>query len=422
MSDDFIAVALRSFAAAVLIVAVISICQSAPCLADEQNLGQASAARLPGADAELSTSAEAGSGSQARHGEDCDSAASDNDSSDADHAADAHANQDDAQGDTDKPAPQAAADAAEQGDSSGCQGDSDADGADAQDEPAHEDRTTMQTKVDLYRDSQGYRTATVTTNMNFTLGNFYLGLMRDTILARDSAGLERAEDTTVSFFTELNEQFSVGGGFGSVYSQGRNLPIGSLKTAIDLDHATLEAGISHDLLATTAATIRNRVMQTDASMSLSYEFTRNFVPTLEIHHVNYTDRNSSISVEFAPEYTFHFDGSQLQVGYHFNYQSFATNPNTGYWAPQRLIANKLAAAWIFDRVDYFGRLEGSMGPESAHQIDSQGNAPQGGFSTSAGAAFGIRPARDFEMQCNFMIDRAPGWNSTQLGLQLTYTF
>src|ERR1035437_10764318 len=107
MSDDFIAVALRSFAAAVLIVAVISICQSAPCLADEQNLGQASAARLPGADAELSTSAEAGSGSQARHGEDCDSAASDNESSDADPAAEAPANQEGAQTTKTKPARQA---------------------------------------------------------------------------------------------------------------------------------------------------------------------------------------------------------------------------------------------------------------------------------------------------------------------------
>jgi hypothetical protein len=163
-------------------------------------------------------------------------------------------------------------------------------------------------------------------------------------------------------------------------------------------------------------------MQTDASLSLSYEITKNFVPTLEIHHIDYSDHNSSIGVEFAPEYTFHLDASQVQAGYHFNYQSFATNPNTGYWAPQRLIANKLAAAWIFDRVGYFGRLEASLGPESAHQIDSKGNAPQGGFSTAAGAAFGIRPARDFELQCNFMTDRSPGWNSTQLGFQLTYTF
>lgn len=280
----------------------------------------------------------------------------------------------------------------------------------------------MQTKADLYRDSQGYRTATVTTNMNYTLGNFSLGLNRDSIIARDSAGLERSEDTTFSFYTELNEQFAVGGGFGSVYSQGWRLPIGSLKTEIDLDHATLEAGISRDLLATSASTIRNRVMQTGASMSLSYELSKNFVPTLEVHHIDYTDRNSSIGVEFAPEYIFHFDGSQLQVGYHFTYQSFATNPNTGYWAPQRLIADKLAAAWIFDRADYFGRLEGSLGPESAHQIDSEGNSPQGGFATSAGAAFGIRPAKDFEMQCNFVGERSPGWNSTQLGLQLTYRF
>ena len=280
----------------------------------------------------------------------------------------------------------------------------------------------METRADLYRDSQGYRTATAATSMHFKLGNFSLGLMRDTVFASDAEGSVRSEDTSFSFFTELDEQFAVGGGFGIVNSQGWNLPIGSFRTAINLDHATLEAGIAHDLLATSAATIRNRVMQTDASASLSYEITGNFVPTLEIHHIDYSDRNSSISVELAPNYTFHFDGSQLQAGYHFSYQSFATNPNTGYWAPQRLIANKLATAWIFDRVDYFGRLEASQGPESAHQIDSKGGAPQGGLSTSAGAAFGIRPAAGMELQCDFTTDRSPGWNSTQLGLTLIYTF
>ncbi len=321
--------------------------------------------------------------------------------------------------DDDKPKAKADNDASQ--DSDGCD-QADDDDADPADSPADDARPSQETRVDLYRDTQGYRTTTVTTNNQFTAGNFWLNFSRDTVMASDPLGAVRSEDTMFSFATELNEQFGIGGGFGNVYSQGWSLPIGSLKGSATFAHLTVDAGIAHDLLATTAQTIRNRVMQTDVAANVSYEITKNFVPTLEFHQIYYSDHNSSIGVEFAPQYTFQLEASQLQVGYHFAYQSFATNPNSGYWAPQRLISNKLASAWIFDRNYYFGRLEAAVGPESAHQIDSGPGSPEGGFATSATAAFGIRPERNTVLQCYFTGDRSPGWNSTQTGLSLKYTF
>lgn len=321
---------------------------------------------------------------------------------------------------------------ASQDDKDGCdqQDAQDADDSDSGDDqqdaavspPDDEQRNYRETKVDFYRDTQGYRTATISSHNHLLVDNFVLDLTNDTVAASDAAGSVRSEQTLFSFLGNLNEHLALGGGFGTVYSQGWNLPIGSLKTVINLADATLEAGISRSLLAISADTIRNHVMQTDASVSLSYAFNDNFAPSLEFHHIDYSDHNSSIGVEFTPQYTFHLKASQLQLGYDFNYQSFATNPNAGYWAPQRLIANKLTGAWKFDRGFYFGRIEGSVGPESAHQSDSQPGSPQGGFATSASALLGIRPSENMVFECNFAGDRSPGWNSTEVGFSIKYFF
>jgi hypothetical protein len=306
----------------------------------------------------------------------------------------------------------------------------DADTADSGDEedaaevspPDDEQRNYQENKVDFYRDSQGYRTATVSSHNHLLLDNFLLDLTTDTVAASDAAGSVRSEDTRFSFLDNLSENLALGGGFGTVYSQGWSLPIGSLKTAINLAGTTLEASISRSLLATSADTIRNRVMQTDASAILSYEVTENFAPSLEFHHINYSDHNSSIGVEFTPQYTFHLSASQLLVGYDFNYESFAVNPNNGYWAPQRLVANKLTGTWKFDRGFYYGRIEGSLGPESAHQSDSEPGSPEGGFATAASAVFGIRPSENMVFESTFASDRSPGWNSTQIDFGIKYFF
>src|SRR5208282_3809760 len=110
----------------------------------------------------------------------------------------------------DKPKAQANNDASQ--DSDGCD-QADDDDADTADSPAYDEaRPSQETRVDFYRDTQGYRTTTVTTNNQFTAGNFWLNFSRDTVMASDPLGTERSEDTMFSFATELNEQFGIGGG------------------------------------------------------------------------------------------------------------------------------------------------------------------------------------------------------------------
>ena len=300
--------------------------------------------------------------------------------------------------------------------------DQDADTSSTNDTPDDQQRTHQETKVDLYRDSDGYRTGTVTTDNHLVLDNLFLDFTRDSVFASDAAGSERSEGTMISFFAQLNEQFGVGGGFGSVYSRGWSLPVGALKTTANLADATIETGVSRSLLATSAQTIRNRVMQTDASANISYEITKNFVPSLEFHHVDYSDNNHSIGVDFTPQYTFHFVASQLQLGYAFSYQSFAINPDNGYWAPQKALSNGISGTWSFDRTGYYGRAELGFSYDSVRESGKLADGPSSGPGGSAEFAFGIRPTKETTLETYWTGAGSPGWSAMNFGVSLKYFF
>jgi len=316
-----------------------------------------------------------------------------------------------------------------QEDESGCD-QQDADASDSGDErdtdasaPDDQQRDYQETKVDVYRDSEGYRTATITAHNHLVLDNFLLDLTRDTVVASDAVGSVRTEDMMFSFLANLNENLGVGGGFGTAYSQGWSQPIGSLQTTANFLGAAFEAGVSRTLLATTAPAIRSRIMQTDASSSASYQITRDLASSVEFHHINYSDHNSSIRLEFSPQYTFHLEASQLQVGYDFSYQSFANNPkNNAYWAPQKSLSNGMSGTWSFDRPGYYGRAQAGLSYDSVRISGKNEDGPSSGLGASASFVLGIRPTNDLTLETFWTGDSSPGWSEMNVGLSLKFFF
>jgi hypothetical protein len=294
----------------------------------------------------------------------------------------------------------------------------------APDEPdVDQQRNYQENKVAFYRDSEGYRTATVTAHNHLVLDNFLLDLTRNTVVASDAAGSVRTEDMMFSFLANLNENLGVGGGFGTVYSQGWSLPIGSLQTTANFMGAALEASVSRTLLATTAQALRSRIMQTEASSSVSYQITRNLASSVEIHHINYSDHNSSIGLEFTPQYTFHLEASQLQVGYDFSYQSFANNPNNNaYWAPKKALSNGMSGTWSFDHTGYYGRSQLGLSYDSVRMSGKDGDGPSSGPGASASFVFGIRPTNDLTLEAYWTGNGSPGWSEMNVGLSLKFFF
>ena len=172
-----------------------------------------------------------------------------------------------------------------------------------------------------------------------------------------------------------------------------------------------------------ADAIRSKVMQTDFGLSASYELSKRISSEFEFHHKLYSDHNSSNEFEWTPKYTFDIEKTKLDVGYKFGYTAFAKNTEHGYWAPQRVLSHNLFAAWAFDWVKTYGRIELSGGPSFVTEAGQQSSGPtSGGIGVSAAAALGFRPTENMVVEVYFSGDQSPGWRSTNTGLSLKYFY
>ena len=288
---------------------------------------------------------------------------------------------------------------------------------------ADETRPSLETRINRETDSDHNDTVTTSTIAGALVDDFFVGLRRDSVSAHDQLGSERAESTVISIHKDLSEAFGLGGGFGMVRTDSWSDFVGSFQTEAKILGADITATIARDLLLSQAAAIRARVRQTDFGLSGSYDLTKQFSSDFEFHHKLYSDHNSSNEFEWTPKYTFDIRDTKLEAGYKFNYTGFARSTDDGYWSPQRVLSHNIFAAWAFDWVETYGRLELSAGPDFVRESGKQSSGPSaGGFGASASAAFGFRPTKDMLIECYFSGDRSPGWQSTATGLSLKYFY
>jgi hypothetical protein len=113
---------------------------------------------------------------------------------------------------------------------------------------------------------------------------------------------------------------------------------------------------------------------------------------------------------------------KLAIGYRFSYKTFAKNPDSGYWAPQKALSDGLSASWSFDRTEYYARTELGLDYDSVREIGKLSNGPSSGPGASAAVAFGIRPIKGTELETYWTGNGSPGWNSMNVGLSLKYLF
>lgn len=288
---------------------------------------------------------------------------------------------------------------------------------------ADENRPAMETRINHETDSDRNDTVTTSTIAGALVDDFFVSLRRDSVSAHDKSGSERAESTVVSIHKDLSETFGLDGGFGMVRTDNWSDFVGSFQMEAKVLNADITATIARDLLLSQAAAIRSRLRQTDFGLSGSYDLTKQISSEFEFHHKLYSDHNSSNEFEWTPKYTFDIHNTKLEAGYKFNYTAFARSTNDGYWSPQRIFSHNMFAAWAFDWVKAYARLELSAGPDFVREVAKQSSGPSsGGFGASASATFGFRPTPDMLIECYFSGDKSPGWQSTATGLSLKYFY
>jgi hypothetical protein len=366
-------------------------------------------------DSESNDSRDDASSAQKSASADSDEASADDD--DDNSAAAGNSQEDAADSKQDSDCAQADSDSAKSDDAD------DDSGNDVEPASAYENRPSLETRIDHATDSDHNDTVTTTTIASALIKDFAVGLRRDSVAAHDQFGSERLESTVFSIHKDLTETFGIGGGFGTVRTDGWSDFVGSLQGTAKVLNIDLTATIARDILVSQADAIRNHIRQTDFGLSASYELTKQIGTEFEVHHKLYSDQNSSNEFEWTPKYTFDFGHSKLETGYKFGYTAFAQNTDHGYWAPERVLSHNLFAAWAFDFVKTYGRLELSGGRDFVRERGAQSSGPSsGGFGVSASGAIGFRLTEDMVIEGYVNRDESAGWQSMATGISLKYFY
>jgi hypothetical protein len=304
--------------------------------------------------------------------------------------------------------------------------DDDSDDDDDDDEVAHapvvKDGPGLETRVDRETDSDGNDTITTSTVASTFVGDYLVGLRKDVVAAHDPLGSERAEASLISIHKDLSETFALSGAFGSYRTLNYNDFVGSFQAQWHAGDWSISAGITRDLLAKSAQSIRSNIRQTDFGLIASYDLTKHLSSDFEFHHRIYSDGNSSNDLAFSPVYEFALEKSQFDVGYSFNYRSFAMKAEHGYYDPRRLISNGLIATWKFDHDGYYGNVEASEGRADIKGASGGLGAANSAMCTSMVATLGLRPRKDMVVEGYWGGEWSAGWSSNALGLKIRYSF
>jgi len=309
-------------------------------------------------------------------------------------------------------------------DGKGCSNDADSADDDSDHDAAvdPDDRPTLESHFDYYTDSSHYVNVTTSSVATAPFQGFMVSLRQDSLQARDPSGPQAMEITTLGFNRELTELWGIGGGFGTARGLQHSDLVGSLKSHFDYKGLSMTASVAREMLLESAQAVKANIRQTDFGLSLSDELSEHVSADAEIHHLIYSDGNSSNQIDFSPDYTFALPLGKLAIGYRFSYKTFAKNPDSGYWAPQKALSDGLSAAWSFDRTEYYARTELGLDYDSVREIGKLSNGPSSGPGASAAVAFGIRLIKGTELETYWTGNDSPGWNSMNVGLSLKYFF
>jgi hypothetical protein len=236
----------------------------------------------------------------------------------------------------------------------------------------------------------------------------------------------------LSFQHNFNDQVGLSAGFGGAHSLFWSDPVGSIESDLNFFEISTVARISRDSLATTAQEIRQNIRQTDFSFSFEKDLNEQLSADVELHNTLYSDGNRSKDFEFSPQYTFQLSKTKLIFGYQFQYSSFASNPDNGYWAPKDLLAQLASLKWAYEGSNFISSVQLTAGDQIVAQflnkptrsVNSLPDAYGGGsgFTTSLDVTMGIRLDDASSIQSYISRDSSSGYNSSEAGIFVSRAF
>lgn len=261
-----------------------------------------------------------------------------------------------------------------------------------------ETRPKVDTRYNLYRDSDDNRLHRYLMLADFWLGNKNLGFTFRHTDAQDRTRDKRAEDFTFTVFSRLTDVLGVGAAVGfTQLGDGRtsNFPTGQFRIDGRLFRGTVGANVTREVLSDTAELIDNRIRMSTVGAYLSQPITDRFSIFGSYAYKDFSDGNYANDAQLVSQYAVLLS-PRILIGHRLRFLDFRRQTRSGFFDPSNYVANRVFASLYLERPTYYAYLEGFLG----HQTFRRNGVANDDFIQGGSGSIGIRPLPNLAIEVN----------------------
>jgi hypothetical protein len=258
-------------------------------------------------------------------------------------------------------------------------------------------------------------------------GRYQLTWHDAALTAKDGSGLLRLQSQTLQAAFDPIEGIHLDTRFGGIapylYQQS---PIGAVKASGKIGSIELAIAVNRQLQTDSLETIRKGLFSTETAVSAKRKLFGGFKIKAEIHHRDFSDGNSSNSIQLAPEYDRQIFGMALGLGSRFSYMAFERHSMNGYYNPLVSYGQQVFMDANYDSGRFYFNFDIAGGRGTSK--NSATSAPNSDFSGEGAGTLGWKIGRRFLAELTAsggdygLNYPAKGWAQMSTGFKLNYWF
>ena len=280
---------------------------------------------------------------------------------------------------------------------------------------------------ELSRDSDGLTLQKGDLSTTADMKRYQLAWHDASLAAQDASGAVLLQSQTLQAAFDPFEGIHFDTSFGGVARYlHQQSPIGAFKASGKIGGNELAISVGRQLQTDSLETIRDGLTSTEAAVSAKRKLFWGLKVKAEVHHREFSDRNSSNSIQLAPEYDRHIFGLDFGIGSRIRYVTFARHAQDGYYNPLVSFAEQIFLDANYDSGRFYFNFGVAGGRGTSR--NSVTSAATSDFSGEGSGTLGWRIGRRFlaelmasggDYGLNYP---AKGWIQMSTGFRLKYSF
>jgi hypothetical protein len=262
-----------------------------------------------------------------------------------------------------------------------------------------ESRPNFVAKYSYYNDTDENEVHRFGISQNYWAGRWRSAIHFRHTTAEDPIRKNRAREVWAKSYGKASDYFSAGGGLGLsqfVNGKKREIITGHVRGDFRILKGKIGASLAQDIFSDTAELIENRIYYSDAGIYFSQNITQRLGLSLSYNYRDYSDENSSNSVQFLAKYLLFRGKAKITVGARNRYVDFNRQSRGGYFDPEEYYAYQAFVSLYSETEKYYLYLEPFFGYQSFTRFGEDTDDTFGGGFGSVG--WKVTP--DFTIELN----------------------